>query len=77
MIQNMDLNSNKNINNKTMGMKADRWTNNHEKPSTIKGNLGRKAIYKIWIYIHYLYGYFTETPLFFVQNPLFVFAEVE
>ncbi len=47
-----------------MGMKADRWTNNHEKPSTIKGNLGRKAIYKIWIYIHYLYGYFTETPLF-------------
>ncbi len=45
-------------------MKANRWTNNHEKPSTIKVNLGRKAIYKIWIYIHYLYGYFTETSLF-------------
>ncbi len=64
MIQNMDLNSNKNINNKDNGDESGQMDKQSRKTFTIKGNLGRKAIYKIWIYIHYLYGYFTETPLF-------------
>lgn len=37
-----------------------------------KKKLGRKAIYKVWIYIHYLYGYFTEIPLFYPESTFIV-----
>lgn len=44
-----------------------------KKTYATKITLGRKAIYKVWIYIHYyLYGYFTEIPLFCPESMFLV-----
>ncbi len=70
-----DLNSNKNINNKDNGNESGQMDNQSLKTFHNQREFGRKAIYKIWIYIHYYMDILQKLPSFCPES-IICFAEV-
>ncbi len=76
IIQNMDLNSNKNINNKDNGDESGQMDKQSRKTFHNQREFGEKSnIQNLDIHTLFIWIFYRNSPLF-VQNPLFVFAEV-
>ncbi len=77
MIQNMELNSNKNINNKdNAGDESEQMNKQSRKTFHNQSEFGEKSnIQNLDIHTLFIWIFYRDFPLF-VQNPWFVFAEV-